>query len=235
MEQFFEYASKRPLQALKHPLMGRLQAQPKLLQKAKESQLIGLTLCQESPLWLLQEIERLGYSSLGWLLHKNPLLQQKQEYFKNKYPHGGLELALDIETPSWLLRELALDEPEIKRAVAFNPLTPRTTLELLSRNEDMEVRRSVAINHATTPKVLAILAKDPCWLVRLGVAENQATPLSLLGTLAQDGHLEVRLQAERHIWHNQNPLDNPPSKRKPSQPHPLNRRELIEIIRHANP
>lgn len=199
---WFQQAAKNPKIALEHPFIERIKQEPRLLALAKEQQLLGVALYPQTPRWLLECIAdlgaSLGWTGVGWLLHLNPQLKDQQQQLKQKFAVGGLELALDQESPAWLLGRLA-KMPELRAAVALNSATPTKVLQRLGASKKPEVRRGVALNPAAHQTMLQHLAKDKEWTVRLGVAENQATPEGLLQMLQNDPHPQVALRAEESL------------------------------------
>ncbi|MDB9511198.1 hypothetical protein PN499_08390 [Kamptonema animale CS-326] len=62
--------------------------------------------------------------------------------------------AIDVNTPSNRLIELASNSPELARLVALNPSTPRELLGELSYSKDSTTRKNVATNPNTSTEVL---------------------------------------------------------------------------------
>lgn len=89
------------------------------------------------------------------------------------------------------LEQLACnDDPQVKRSVARNKLTPPAVLDLLAKEPDAGLLEFISKNPATPVSTLEYLAKSDDWGVRSGVASNPCTPPSVLIVLAKDRDVE---------------------------------------------
>lgn len=85
------------------------------------------------------------------------------------------------------------NDMSVRWAVAKNPHTPITTLELLSKDSVNLVRALVATNKNTPKPILQQLFNDEK-IVRDGLSGNPSTPLKLLFILADDCDAMVRMR-----------------------------------------
>lgn len=97
----------------------------------------------------------------------------------------------NIGAPEWArsaaLEQLAgNDDPQVKRSVARNKLTPPSVLDLLAKEPDAGLLEQISNNPATPASTLEYLAKSDDWCVRCGVAGNPSTPPAVLLILAKD-------------------------------------------------
>jgi hypothetical protein len=90
------------------------------------------------------------------------------------------------------LRSAALEQlassgdPQVKRCVARNKLTPPAVLNLLAKDADSGLLGIISNNPATPASTLEELAKSDDWSTRCGVADNPSTPPSVLLVLSKD-------------------------------------------------
>jgi hypothetical protein len=76
-------------------------------------------------------------------------------------PEWVKKLVLDPTVPSFVLSYLAKHkDPNIRTAVADNPLTPLNIIQLLARDRDVDVRYAMAENHNISRSVLVYLSDD---------------------------------------------------------------------------
>ena len=82
------------------------------------------------------------------------------------------------------------DDPQVKRSVARNKLTPPAVLDRLAKEPDAGLLGFISQNPVTPASTLEYLAKSDDWGVRSGVASNPCTPPSVLIVLAKDRDVE---------------------------------------------
>ncbi len=78
------------------------------------------------------------------------------------------------------------DDPQVKRSVARNRLTPPAVLDRLAKEPDVGLLGFISQNPGTPASTLEYLAKSDDWGVRSGVASNPCTPPSVLIVLAKE-------------------------------------------------
>ncbi|HEY9717301.1 MAG TPA: HEAT repeat domain-containing protein [Trichormus sp.] len=94
-------------------------------------------------------------------------------------PEWVKKLVLDPTLPPFVLSYLAKHkDPNIRIAVADNPLTPLNIIQLLARDKDVDVRYAIAENHNISRSVLTYLSDDS----NAYVAWRAAKTLARLGT-----------------------------------------------------
>ena len=98
---------------------------------------------------------------------------------------AAVSLAASSEAPAEALGHYARSRnPDLRRAVAANPLTPGPILANLVRDTEDSVRAAVAANLATPGEALVVLAGDQSEEVLLGLLANENTPQAILEQLA---------------------------------------------------
>lgn len=101
------------------------------------------------------------------------------------------------------LEKLAnIDDPQIKRSVARNKLTPPAVLDLLAKESDIGLLGLISKNSSTSASTLEYLAKSEDWGLRSGVADNPSTPPYLLLILAKDKDAEGGEYIRRSVAEN---------------------------------
>jgi hypothetical protein len=89
---------------------------------------------------------------------------------------------------------------KLRKAVAYNPNTPRRVMEVLVNDRSYQVRRELARNHETPQHLLEALANDRYPCVRVSVAANPTTPRDIKIKLCEDTHRRVQQVALRCIY-----------------------------------
>jgi len=108
-------------------------------------------------------------------------------------------VAKNPHTPSSLLELLGTDEINLVRAlVATNPDTPSTTLRELF-NDEVIVRIGLTGNPSTPSAILKLFIHDNDRMARLRVAENPAADEALLKQLCEDDDKDVRIAAKKRL------------------------------------
>ena len=95
---------------------------------------------------LIQEaVKMTGYNILEKVLNNNPSPEVFAIFSVDENYMGRRYVAINPNTPVYLLEKLALDEDSFVRYyVADNPNTPANMLEKLALDEDVRVRYHVA-------------------------------------------------------------------------------------------
>lgn len=94
---------------------------------------------------------------------------------------AAVSLAASSEAPAEALVHYARSSnPDLRRAVAANPLTPGPILANLVRDTEDSVRAAIAANLATPGEALVVLAGDQSEEVLLGLLANANTPQTIL-------------------------------------------------------
>lgn len=110
-------------------------------------------------------------------------------------------VAKNPHTPPSVLELLAKDPVNLVRAlVATNPSTPPTILESFFNDEKI-VRDGLSGNPSTPVKLLNILCDDNDKMVRMRLAENPSTPVAVLNKLIQDTDENVVCAAQKNLEH----------------------------------
>ena len=98
---------------------------------------------------------------------------------------AAVSLAASSEAPAEALAHYARSSnPDLRRAVAANPLTSGPILANIVRDTEDSVRAAVAANLATPGEALVVLAGDQSEEVLLGLLANENTPQAILEQLA---------------------------------------------------
>jgi hypothetical protein len=85
-----------------------------------------------------------------------------------------------------------MDIEKEKIEMAWDPNTPPTVLERLSKDLEADVLYGVAGNRNSTPEILSRLANYSDWTVKCQVARNPNCPKEVLIQLMQDADSYVR-------------------------------------------
>lgn len=94
---------------------------------------------------------------------------------------AAVSLAASSEAPAEALAHYAhSSHPDLRRAVAANPLTPGPILANIVRDTEVSVRAAVAANIATPGEALVVLAGDQSEEVLLGLLDNENVPQAIL-------------------------------------------------------
>lgn len=94
---------------------------------------------------------------------------------------AAVSLAASSEAPAEALVHYARSSnPDLRRAVAANPLTPGPILANIVRDTEVSVRAGVAANLATPGEALIVLAGDQSEEVLLGLLSNENIPQAIL-------------------------------------------------------
>ncbi|NEQ48486.1 MAG: WGR domain-containing protein [Leptolyngbya sp. SIOISBB] len=80
---------------------------------------------------------------------------------------------------------------DVRRAIASQPCTPATLLQILAKDEHDAVRAAVAGNESTPHPCLEVLAQDKVESVRHALATNVSAPASALNRLMQEPYTDV--------------------------------------------
>jgi hypothetical protein len=89
---------------------------------------------------------------------------------------------------------------KLRKAVAYNPNTPRRVMEVLVTDSSHQVRRELARNHKTPQHLLEVLANDRYPCVRVSIAANPTTPIDIKIKLCGDAHQRVQRVALRYTY-----------------------------------
>ena len=104
----------------------------------------------------------------------------------------------DIFREKMLNRLSRNSNPNARIAVAENPKTKPSLLEVLSTDIEESVRGTAAANQSTSLHILDGLSRDPASSVRANVARNPTTPIALLEILSRDSEYSVRANVARN-------------------------------------
>lgn len=104
----------------------------------------------------------------------------------------GLGQISEIVDPDMLDSLSNIDDKSIKKEVALNPYTSKTTLARLAKDDNPKICALVATHPTTAPAVLSALAKKDVWMVQLAVAKNPNTPPHALSILSKNIDVRIR-------------------------------------------
>jgi hypothetical protein len=115
-----------------------------------------------------------------------PLTTRRQHQLLADNRHTRYEMLTDLARS---------DDPDVRRRVGRNAVTPEATVRILARDSRWNVREGVATNEATPDDVLAVLSHDRSAAVRRAVAANPGAPKPVLKALSADTDRDVQWAA----------------------------------------
>lgn len=107
-----------------------------------------------------------------------------------------IKVAVNPNTPPYILSKFANEGVDMRRAVASNHSTPKETLIKLTEDNNWSVRHNAAMNPNTPAEALIKLANDTqCWI---GLAVNPQSPPEVLKEIGTKGDEGVRCMVARN-------------------------------------